>query len=132
MKKEKINALAKYFGCECEFNDGGFGILTGAMYLGKKPHGQISFDGNVGLYEFCDFTLNLKDLSSLTQEDYERMYKDIYSMDTTISLYGWVELYKDYFDGIIGSLPHKQADWLRNHGYYLNEECIKEFVKLKE
>jgi hypothetical protein len=79
------------------------------------------------------FSLHAKPLSSLTQEDFEKMCDELSGSPG----------YRDYEKGAEefkrwkSNNPHEyklhwnEADWLRNHGYYLGEECIKEFVKLK-
>lgn len=120
MEKEQINALAKYLGCEIDYDNPYYNLTVldaeGLGIVQRTKKGKL--------------TLHLKPLSSLTQEDYERMYLEAYSITGTTVAW-WFDVYQDYFDGIIGSLPHKQADWLRNNSYYLGEESIKEFVKLK-
>lgn len=116
ISEEQSNVLAKYLGCKCEYDDinsiGDQVLNAYALYW-------------LGLGRFTDFKLDLKDIPSLTQEDFWEMNVEVYG-DQYRELSGcWkVEGSSD--------IPFKEADWLRNNGYYLGEEPIKQFVKLQQ
>ncbi len=120
MTEQQINALAKYLGCE--YSATHWPISLGTGETGKfNPLILLNWVDE----KFYSLELHLKPLSSLTQEDFERMIKEVgltLIRDTTAN--EWVKTVNK--DRIIW----RAADWLRNNGYYLGEESIKEFVKL--
>ncbi len=118
MNEEQINTLAKYLGCKCSHGSYA-GILFNVNILSALPTNNI-------YKNMRWFKLHLFPLSSLTQKDFERMFSEI-RYDVNCDLERWLTKFvtRDHLIFV------KEADWLRNNGYYLGEECIKEFVKLK-
>lgn len=122
MTQEQINTLARYFGCmmSCNYTTDGC-TYTGKLrvyWLNKMP-----IEGTESPHD--EFEIYLSPLSSLTQEDFDRMVKElnISGYRANLSLHEFLHVH---------GLGWNEADWLRNNGYYLGEESIKEFVKLQE
>ena len=119
MTEEPINTLVKYLGCISNYLDKiGSGVLT--------LHTLIRASEN----DFYGFRIDLSPLSALTQEDFERMLFDVNGFNADqIKMYWSLPNWIANID--MGKLSWMYADWLRNNGYYLEEESINKFVKLK-
>lgn len=117
MTEEQINVLVKYLGSWCRYVYRGEQIVA-PLSLGIIS--SVSWDS-----DYILFQLNPKPLSSLTQEDFDRMNKELWARIEDIEPV-------HYWRGYSSIIEWKEADWLRNNGYYLGEELIEPFVKLKE
>jgi hypothetical protein len=123
MTEEQINTLARYLGNKFSFTSQGELHELAITCLSRLFQVDKGLEG---------WTLHLNPLASLTQEDFERMLIELRGWgDAKIrsyhSLKDWLSLCEDNQHLI----PVRDADWLRNNGYYLGEESINEFVKLK-
>ncbi len=97
-------------------------------YKRKKKGVAGDYIGIVGNNNLRDlkFVLDLEPISSLTQEDFDKMWVGVNGDAKGIGFYQFKQWYVDQ------KLPIRfgYADWLRNNGYYLGEESIEQFVKL--
>ena len=115
MREEQQYAIARYLGCKFEQ-----AILQSVVTKTLDAYHLNNFD-------FCiEPKLLLKDLASLTQEDFDRMSKENYPDEFEIGMWD----VSDFLDE--GRAKAKDWDWLRNHSYYLGEESIEQFVKMQE
>lgn len=122
MNKQQIDDIVKYLGCECGYTDGVNRII--------KPF-TLDILWNIQWNRaYLNFELYPKPLSALTQEDFERMKKDVHPRDDEMYKETPLDLWLNMCTG--DALSWRYADWLRNEGgYYLNEESIEKFVKQK-
>jgi hypothetical protein len=124
MTDQQINDLAKYIGCECSFLDDEEDIVCG----------QFGVNTLKGLLDnkISNFYLQLKPLSSLTQEDFGKMNEELYGARAISDFKYWtlVTMLKEEY--VMPEVIWNEADWLRNNGYYfrIGEESIREFIKL--
>ena len=70
MREEQINALAKYLGCKFEYKFGDYLINDDRILDNWFLVRILQEDTKINSLE-----LHLKDISSLTQEDFDRMSK---------------------------------------------------------
>lgn len=117
MTEEQIKVLAKYLGSRCEKEINGVMLHN---YVFDFHDLMDTFQGNHGKVK-----LILNPLFSLTQEDFERLGKYLSWQKEGIDRKRWLRAID------INDLAWRIADWLRNNGYYLGEENIKQFVKMK-
>lgn len=112
----KIQILARYIGCKCD-------IDYASNVLQKNVEFSISKISDYSKGYIRKLTLHLKPISELTEEDFERMKKDLggYSKDFTLQVATWITS-GDFIE-------YEEADWLWSNGYYLGEPEIKEFVR---
>lgn len=122
--EQQENDLGRYLGCECEykFKDD---ILDDKILTTMLLH-RLSMDDN----NISEFKLYANPVASLTQKDFERMQKKIWK---GLRYPAGSEFLKvAYKDTKEGNIEWQEADWLRNHRYYLDEESIREFIKTKK
>ena len=119
MTIDEQSAIAKYIGCKCEI----YSLITGYTWEICK------LDVKVFLYSISEglssFRVLLTPVENLTQEDFERMQLEVWNDPDYNKMDAWYLVIDDE------GLQYQEADWLRRNGYYLNEELIKGFVKLK-
>ncbi len=122
MTNEKLNVIVKYLGCQCNYS------IQDSM---RESILSISILGitQTDCIESKLISIELKPVLHLTEEDYKMMCKDL----------GYEpQLNHGYYMDILNNplyendIPFLEADWLRNHEYYLNEKLIREFVKFKK
>lgn len=119
--KNKINreiqVLARYLGCKCDIDYAPY-----VLRLQKNTEFSASKISDYSKGYIRELTLRLKPVSELTQEDYERMEKEL-----GIKIQNGLEGYQIALNNL--EFRFQEADWLRSNGYYLGEPEIKEFVK---
>jgi hypothetical protein len=116
MTDQQIKVLAKYLGCKCQF-------------IFQRVFNEVfRFDAQTlsMIHDLDNFRLHLNDISSLTQEGFTKMCDELHPNRDSLYNETWFQDITQCND-----FTWREADWLRNNGYYLGEESIKEYVKLK-